>query len=557
MHRCLNVDEVLRLLAHALVASQAKTTAVSLACCRKNFEGPVLDALWETQERLLPLLKTLPGDVWKVEAGRFVSSLTALIFSTLTPLIRESFNTVPTKAEQSRFRKYAGGMRKLEIDISQVLVNSEVLLALQFCAGSELLLPKLTTFICTNTTEDFIPFIPLFLSTRITNLRVKFINNPSPVTIAVTIAKFPMQYFHIKHLTLDPLPRSPAITAAVSEMLLACKRDTLHRFSVASPLTEDALKFLCKLPKLRFLRMIIEGPAHLPQVALPDLERATIKWHSGRDWLEGFRGATVGKLKSIFLYPMLESAPLDGFLEEFQDIALSTSIQSSLSEFKFYTSRPWSPNYSSLFEFNQMTNLVIDFSCQDGCSSTIDDDTIINLAQAMPGLKTLKLGKQPCRTVTGVTFKGLVVLASCCLQLTKLRVHFQAKSLAEATSRTDPPPSSEPTTVTPRRNCALTDLHVGKTPILGAKPLVLCLTLLQIFPEILNIEYVNPGWKNVVDTLKLSRQIEGHVDYASKGHLFYLKCSSVTLARQNLYREPSGKLTGVTVLTVFSYWQHM
>ena len=64
MHRCLNVDEILRLLAHELVASEAKATAVALACCCKSLEDPLLDVLWETQNRLLRLLKSLPGDVW-------------------------------------------------------------------------------------------------------------------------------------------------------------------------------------------------------------------------------------------------------------------------------------------------------------------------------------------------------------------------------------------------------------------------------------------------------------------------------------------------------------
>lgn len=73
------MDEILRFLACELVASEAKATVVSLACCRKSFEGPVLDALWETQDRLLPLLKSLPGGVWKVEGGRFVSLLTAFL----------------------------------------------------------------------------------------------------------------------------------------------------------------------------------------------------------------------------------------------------------------------------------------------------------------------------------------------------------------------------------------------------------------------------------------------------------------------------------------------
>jgi len=63
MHPCLNVDEILRLLACELVASGAKGTAVSLACCYKTLEDPALDVLWATQNRLLVLFESLPGDV--------------------------------------------------------------------------------------------------------------------------------------------------------------------------------------------------------------------------------------------------------------------------------------------------------------------------------------------------------------------------------------------------------------------------------------------------------------------------------------------------------------
>ena len=45
MHLCLNVDEILRLIAHELVASRGKGTTVGLACCCKGFEDPVLDGL--------------------------------------------------------------------------------------------------------------------------------------------------------------------------------------------------------------------------------------------------------------------------------------------------------------------------------------------------------------------------------------------------------------------------------------------------------------------------------------------------------------------------------
>jgi len=70
MHPCLNVDEILRLIAHELVASGGKATAVSMACCCKSFEDPALDALWATQDQPLPLLKSFPGDVWKEDEYR-------------------------------------------------------------------------------------------------------------------------------------------------------------------------------------------------------------------------------------------------------------------------------------------------------------------------------------------------------------------------------------------------------------------------------------------------------------------------------------------------------
>ena len=72
MHACLNVDEIVRLIALELVAFGGEATAVCLACCCKIFEDPALDALWATQESLLPLLKSLPSDVWK-ESGHSVS----------------------------------------------------------------------------------------------------------------------------------------------------------------------------------------------------------------------------------------------------------------------------------------------------------------------------------------------------------------------------------------------------------------------------------------------------------------------------------------------------
>jgi hypothetical protein len=81
MHVCLRVDEILRLLARELVASDANATAVALACSCKSFEDPALDALWETQYQLLPLLKSLPGDVWNEDGYTVSVPTTRVLFS--------------------------------------------------------------------------------------------------------------------------------------------------------------------------------------------------------------------------------------------------------------------------------------------------------------------------------------------------------------------------------------------------------------------------------------------------------------------------------------------
>ena len=82
MHSCLGLDEIVRLIACELVDSRDTATTVALACCCKTFEDPVLDTLWETQEKLLPLLKSLPGDIWN-EGRCTVSASTTRVSSSL------------------------------------------------------------------------------------------------------------------------------------------------------------------------------------------------------------------------------------------------------------------------------------------------------------------------------------------------------------------------------------------------------------------------------------------------------------------------------------------
>ena len=141
-----------------------------------------------------------------------------------------------------------------------------------------------------------------------------------------------------------------------------------------------------------------------------------------------FCGAALGKLGTVAFH--FGSKQIGDFLETFKNVALAASAQNTLLEFYLHTPHPWMPNCPSLLPFTQLTNLVIEFSCSDGCSSTVDDDIIVDLARTMPKLQNLALDDKPCSGIhTGVTTKGFVALTHHCPELYTLRVHFQVASL--------------------------------------------------------------------------------------------------------------------------------
>ena len=510
MHTCLNVDEVLRLIARELLASGGRATAVAFACCCKSFEDPVLEELWKTQGQLTPLLTSLPGDVWdEDEDEHTVSTPTTYTFSSLNYSIPRSFKRFPTTLEWARFQKYARRMRNLEEH--DTLGASEVLSVLQLRTANEPLLPNLKTLRLWYTTGGFIPFIPLLLSPRTTDITISFVGaGLSKAMVASMLTALPTLCPNLERIVLRPLPGDPMIAAGVSGMLLTTNRNTLRRFGVDSPLTEEGREVIFKLPNLRKLSTVIERDTSSPSAVLPNLTHLTITYDHGYDWLRMFQGATLGKLESVTFY--FESEQIGDFLGAFESAAIAVSVQNTLSEFHLCTSCSWNPNYASLLPFTQLEELTIEFPCIGGCSSTLDDDIIITLARAMPKLKALQLGNDPCRRIpTGATAKGLVVLAYHCPNLTDLRIHFQVASLS--TSPATAGTSSNTESTAPRRDCVLRYLEVGEIPVPEESVLMVALTLARIFPRIELISYLDKNWEKVMNAISLSREI---VDRSSK-----------------------------------------
>ena len=535
MHRCLNVDEIVRLIACELVASGGKATAVHLACCCKSLEDPVLDTLWATQFDLSNLLGCFPGDVWN--EGRYtVSAPMIYVLFFLNSSVRKSFERLPTAAEWARFREYARRVREFRGHGAAKTLSSEVYSVIQLYTFDEPLLPNLKTLDLWGIEESFIPFIPSFLSPRIASISFTFNTErrlPESV-VASLIVNLPTPCPNLRDISLPFLPRDPMITAAVSNMFFSTNRNALREFCVDSPLTEETTEMIYKLQNLRKLVAVIKKGTSIPSVSLPNLTRLEIQCEDGSDGLQLLHRAIFGKLQHVDLD--MESKPIDDLLEVFKGAALSSSIQDTLLAICLTTDWPWNPDYSSLLPFTQLVDLKIEFPCDGGCSG-VDDSIVIDLSWAMPGLQSLWLGNEPCNRPTGgVTAKGLAALAHNCPNLSSLCVHFQADSLS------DPPMGLE----TARdagysaswTGCALTELEVGAIPVPEGSASIVALTLLRIFPWIETIRFTNyideaAAWSEVAGMIRRSKQI---VDCSSQyHHLNTPRKFSLTVLRSQIH----------------------
>ena len=505
MHPSLRVDEILKLVAHEIVAANQNATAVALARCCKCFEDPVLDALWETMFQFTNLLKTLPGEIWGPGGYQVSIEITMIVFPIFNPSILKSFRRLLTVQEWARFRTYARRMRKIEGHGTLDLLSSQVLSALQLHTLNELLLPNLQSLWLwfTNLTEDFISFIPLFLSTKTTLIDIIFSGSDLHIAaIASMITAFPKLCPNLYWIRFGGLPRDSMITDAVSELVLRTGRNALQYFSVDLPLTAEALEVICKHPDLSTLSTSFDWHTTLPTMALPNLTDMDIDGCYDHDWLQGFCGASLGKLTSVSISSHSDST--DEFLGAFKTVALTTSIPTTLSSLRYNTECSWKPDYRPLLPFTQLRDLVISSTCDIECSSTIDDNTITDLAQAMPQLEFLRLGNSPCETPAGVTAKGLTALAYHCPHLFNLCIHFQVASLDPAVIPNLTP--SDESTIT-RGGCALCSLQVGRIRVPEESTSMVASALVQIFPDLKEIECFDMGWEKVSLAMDHYRQL--------------------------------------------------
>lgn len=76
MHHLFEIDELVReITRHMFAWHPPQRFVLDWALTCKTISDPVLDVLWETQDSLINLLKTLPSDIWEMNRRKLVSHL--------------------------------------------------------------------------------------------------------------------------------------------------------------------------------------------------------------------------------------------------------------------------------------------------------------------------------------------------------------------------------------------------------------------------------------------------------------------------------------------------
>ncbi|KAF7973485.1 hypothetical protein HWV62_15098 [Athelia sp. TMB] len=114
MHRCLWISEIVANIANEIEQEgwdEKCSTLAKLARTCRMFSEPSLNSLWRVQKTLVPVLRTMPADLWRIDAGLMVSSmvasLTDIVYVQLTMLLRQRPNRPIKPTDWSRFQTYS------------------------------------------------------------------------------------------------------------------------------------------------------------------------------------------------------------------------------------------------------------------------------------------------------------------------------------------------------------------------------------------------------------------------------------------------------------------
>ena len=148
-----------------------------------------------------------------------------------------------------------------------------------------------------------------------------------------------------------------------------------------------------------------------------------------------------------------------------------------------------------LLLLNQLTTLEIFCICStDECNYELSDEDLEKLVMAMPKLKTLDLGGNPCSTPANNSVKSLIAIARHCRHLESLIIHIGTGVVPGTQTCPNNDPRKDPILGDPALvGCPLQSAVFGpcETAKDEGQATIFGLTLSQLFPHLTSLTLVN------------------------------------------------------------------
>ncbi|KAH9485799.1 hypothetical protein JR316_0002714 [Psilocybe cubensis] len=455
MHHCLQVTEILDLILTDLFESRegphsrGDLLSVGLTC--QDFLEVALDILWGTQTSLVPLIKTLPCNLWKEGGSGFDKTLQLLVEDNLT------------HGEEARFYFYAKRIRRLnyvpytwyrispsdapphDLMIIRVLWNIR--------QNKEVpLFPRLQ-HVEFSTIQHASLCLDIFLESKQVSLSLYWSHSTDNMDKLVPIIK--KHALNMQELDLDSfqgIKRHPAVENyfALSQLVLAME-DLRGLACGPHILNTEAIGYLSSLPHLLKLHLphnsqeIVAGLEKRHSLTqnkqpFPELQDLFIRETKLSTFATLMRYLLPLQIRKLVVELSNEFSAQD-VIQSLTALSMGSSRWTNVHQIAFKQMSTNSRHghsrkldetvvincfvLSPLLNFPNLTTLELDMLCV----FDLRDSDITSMADAWPRLRHLRLGPlEGWYMPSGITYSGLLHLLLKCPDLEYLAIVFNPAS---------------------------------------------------------------------------------------------------------------------------------
>ncbi|KAL0950757.1 hypothetical protein HGRIS_007525 [Hohenbuehelia grisea] len=468
MHRCLLINEILTNIISQAASTENRIgspTVAKLSRVCQAFKEPCLDKLWHNLPSLFPLLKLFPSDAWKLKWGEGLGGDNIEWVDEWhydVEIVRFEFTRALDASDWSRFNAFAPRVRSLwqgddgeRDEYPNNLVPISTLQHLCLHRTTLKILPNLRSLQWTDSREEVIQYMSLFLSEKCTHILVNSGSEatnvdpqllPHLVTTCPNLEEFvawDLSPQTIISLLIPPGRGFESSTSTFSQPNFPLLRK-LESHTVVPSTILSYFRFHPRLTDLGF---------QSADRGLPDLNDASSFQHLRNLSMEvpAINEAALNFLRGI-RSPHVEQLRLTTYRDNHCSSTIVHRTCAVASQFLLLQDlhiEIWStadapnpeamtsiPSSHPIFSLRHIQRLYLTVSSLDW-----DDTTIATLAKSFPNLETLELiprykaTKYICRPQ--VTIAGIESLVQHCPMLEDLGIHIDTANANSACQRSN------------------------------------------------------------------------------------------------------------------------